>query len=104
MNRIALPPRFRGSFDLPDLEARADALNVIVSTEATFGRHWGWRVRVRRDEQAIEVRSSGERGDCGPLLPVIAGALHDFEAAYPAWTNDELVQIANQSGIEVQRA
>ena len=110
MNRVGLPPRFLYDPALQDeiavLEDRAEQLDVIVSIEQKTGRFWGWLVRVygRTDKRYVDLRSSGpERGDAGPLLPVVAGALDDFETAH-SWTPEELVTIASQSGIPVERA
>ncbi len=86
MNRIAIAPwrrNARNQAEIARLEARAAALDVIVSTEEKHGRYPGWLVRVRRGLQYVDLRSSGpEWGDPGPLLPVIAGALDGFETQY----------------------
>ena len=103
LNRIAIgfyPERDHA--ELLRLDARCDALGVRISPERCRGRYPGWKVRVRGSEdRVIDLRSDGE----GPLEPVLAGALDDWEVRFGgAWTPEELVQIASQSGIEVRNA
>lgn len=54
------------------LEARAAALDVVVSTFKR--RDNGWMVRVRKDRQTTSLVGYG------PLVAVIDGALDDFES------------------------
>lgn len=79
MNRIAIgyyPERDHA--ELLRLDARCDALGVRVSTERARGRYPGWKVRVSGAEgRVVDLRSAGE----GPLEPVLAGALDDWEAS-----------------------
>ena len=78
--RIAVSPAFREKHDLTSLEREAERLDVRVSTEWRNRLHAGralWRVRVRQGERVVQL--DGE----GALAAVIAGALLDFEEAYP---------------------
>lgn len=127
--RIGVPPAWveRNPAELRTLEQRADELDVVVSTRHLDTRHepdGKWRVRVRRGEDVTELLARG------PLGAIIAGALDDWEEqrepeADPAfeddpgpsvmareglpefngaWTADEILTVAHQSGIVVRRA
>ncbi len=87
---------------LQELDARAVSLNVGVSTIVVWGGKGTIEVRAfsRRPGpvQMVSVRGTGG------LAAMYAAVLDDFEEEYPVWTPEELVAIASQSGIEVQRA
>ena len=78
------------------LERRAESLHVTVST--IHERTGEWRVRVTHTSKPWSVVLRGE----GPLEAVLEGAFQDFEERY-AFTAEELVVIASQSGIPVER-
>jgi len=94
LNRIAIgfyPERDHA--ELLRLDARCDALGVRVSTERKRGWYPGWHVRVMGSQgRTIDLRSDGE----GPLEPVLAGALDDWETRY-VYTAEELLQIQRQT-------
>lgn len=80
MSRIAVSPGYRERHvaDYAELDARAEALDVFVSTEWRNRLHAHqalWRVRVRQGERFVTLEGRGE------LTAVIAGALDDFVAA-----------------------
>jgi hypothetical protein len=98
MNRIGIGPLTAQIVRpelLADLEDRAKALGVIVSTHVRGSRFRTYRVTVHDYRRSIHLEGTGS------LEAIIAGALDDWEEA---WTVDELVTIAAQSGMAVRRA
>lgn len=99
--RIALSPWSLQASD-PDeiaaLNARAEALGVEgVSTIKRRDRKWMARAF---DREYAHVHSFIG----ATLTGAIVGVLDAFEASQQGFTPDELVQIANQSGMDVTRA
>ena len=97
--RIAIAPWSTTGLNLRELELlemRARNMGVNVSTHR---RGQTMIVGVRGDAGAVELKGEGD------LLAIIAGALSDYETAYSgeAWTPEELVVVASQSGIPVER-
>jgi len=98
--RIALAPWMKVDYQkLENLEMRARNMRVNVSTwqrsrnAPQVGSEYS--VTIVGDAGSVELKADGD------LLAIIAGALDDWEAY--AWTPEELVTIAAQSGIEVRR-
>jgi hypothetical protein len=94
MSRIGLSPWARQGLapdDLAELEKRAEALDVTVSTVHSTKQ---WSVRVRSGGRSTQLRGAGN------VAAIISAALFDWQEA---WTPDELVTVAVQSGLDVSR-
>ena len=79
-----------------ELEDRAAALGVYVSTVKRSKGGWVVRVFTEGHRNLVELRGKG------PLEAVVAGALDDWQEIY-GWTASELLSIAVASGLPVSR-
>lgn len=100
-----------GESDRRALEAQAKSLGAYVTAGGQAGR---WTVHAMSEHSAIRESVYHVRG---PLAMVMGDVLADFAKQRDivdeqladlgidnAWTAEELVQIAAQSGMDVQRA
>lgn len=77
------------------LEQRATELDVTLGALKN-SRH-GWVVSASQGAHRISLRGHG------PLAAVLEAILDDWQEQQ-AWTVEEILQVAAQSGIEVNRA
>jgi len=99
MKRIGMAPWIREAMDPSTegrLERRAEELHVTCST--IHERSGDWRVRVTHTSKPWSVVLRAK----GPLEAILEGAFDDFSQAW-GFTPEELVTIASQSGIPVER-